>query len=258
MNRQFYYSRTEMEEMEWNISAHQRMWESNKDPIIRFADDTEASIRKESDNFFADIDRKMANMPQERANEYGESFADEWKIMRDEHPRMLRYAHCFMAYSAFERSVLFLHRYCCYELHCLKENDSYKDPKIGEVRDCFKKMGFRKEPFGEAWQFMNAVRNVRNAITHNDGLIPSDKPQADWNERQADKYQRQIQNKLGFAKYEPHLTFEMLGQNERIIIESPFITKMLEQADKAMDELYDEAKIVLAKKIGKNSHSKRS
>lgn len=156
------------------LSFYKQSFNGHMDVMKEYVSTVETSLRQQLEKFTKDVDATIETMSKEEGEEYGEFMSDSHWMLAEVFPQMSRRAQLIVMYSFFEHS---LHSFCkC--LHNIGLTSHPPPKKNFYVREAKKYLHedahIPNRVFGKAWNRVDKLRLIRNAITHNDGRLSKD------------------------------------------------------------------------------------
>lgn len=118
--------------------------------------------------FSKDFDKTTAGWAKDQVAHYVDHIYDDLAMIRDESPRLLRYAQCMIVYGTFENSVV---RIC----HLLNRAGRIgaTPPRRMYAHHAREYLHTHVMPWPEDdWQWLDGFRVIRNWMAHGSGRVP--------------------------------------------------------------------------------------
>jgi hypothetical protein len=190
-------------------------WEFTSTNLTEFISLTERGLTDSWRDFASEFDKQTKGMTKDEEEEYVNYAYDEIARVRDIAPALLRASHVMVIYGAFENELLSI----CKAVALDKVKEVMPGPKwhVHEAKKALQsKLKLPDDVFGEAWEFVDSTRLLRNAIAHRASKMYGDKDGQDLCE---------------FAQAHTKF-FEVNGHG--IVVRKPFARELLARCDKVV------------------------
>jgi len=140
-----------------------------------------------------------------------DAMVDEFEVAFEILPRFSRYAQILLVYGAFEHTATALLR----NIEARLKLSQSRFSGLPRLRSRFQEIGAGAEAFAEPWCQVDALRNVRNAIAHENGVV-----------------EQEDSTLMGIVEGDPLLS---LNSNDNgILVANGFAAAMIQRVDDAI------------------------
>ena len=144
----------------------------------------ESTLAERADHLDASVSATAATLGEEARDDYIEWHAEDFFILGDELPTLMRYSILVGAEAALES---YLGKTCdsfAIQSGAILRHTDLRSSGVDRMREYLKKVGGMPFPDGgEEWVTMKNLRKIRNAFVHADGVVVSDRAAIErWSE----------------------------------------------------------------------------
>jgi hypothetical protein len=155
----------------------QTLFERRWDDRGQFIETMASALARERTNFLEFVDRQLQDMPEERRDELGELYAEDYQNLEEDYPRFLWQGVFLTLYTLFEQQMNEL----CTRVRRTAKKKGISEKTAPKGNHCslpgtpgLRKLGVVLPVSSPLWRKMSRLKSARNLIVHNGGLLRRD------------------------------------------------------------------------------------